>query len=418
MIPGIAGETVRHHAGGPVAAAVCCAETYNALAVLRALGRRGIPVVALAPAADAIGFSSRYVTRRVVHPDVATDPAGFIAALRALGAEQRANGMRTVVFANGDRVIEALSAAREQLAPDLDLFLPAAADFAALLDKRAQYRVAAAVGVPFPKTYGTADADRLRADLAAGVARPPLILKTSVPVARPEQRKFRRLVLESAAAVAATLADAVALEVPFVVQEFIPGGDDHLYTVGVAMDARGVATGLFTGRKLRQMPPRIGICRVGESLFEPALAALAVRLLQAMRFRGIAQVEFKRDDRDGLFKLMEINPRSWSWIGLPVAIGADLPFAAFCGALGLDLPPATAPPAVRRLWISLTDDLERSLQHRDGWPWRHLCWPPRRFVEAYFAADDPLPALRHYARFGKEVAGRLCGRMFRLAGRR
>jgi predicted ATP-grasp superfamily ATP-dependent carboligase len=408
-------DDLARHAGGPVAAAVCCAETYNALAVLRSLGRRGIPVTAFAPVPDAVGFSSRYVRRAIRHPDVATDPAGFIRALRAFGAEQRAQGIRTVVFSNGDRIIEALSAARDEIGNDLELFLPAAADLDALLDKRAQYRVAEEIGVPFPKTYLRADVARLWDDLASGATRLPLMLKTSVPVARADQKSFRRMVLETEAAARATLADADALDVPFVVQAFIPGGDDSLYTVGAAMDSRGVATGLFTGRKLRQMPPRIGICRVGESLFEPELAEMAVRLLRAMRFRGIAQVEFKRDPRDGSYRLMEINPRSWSWIGLPVAVGADLPFAAFCGALGMELPPADL-PSKRRLWISLTDDLDRSLQHRDGLPWRHLFVPPRRFVEAYFAADDPKPALIHYARFADEFGGRFIRKIFGLAG--
>ena len=57
--------------------------------------------------------------------------------------------------------------------------------------------------------------------------------------------------------------------------------------------------------------------------------------LRAVGFHGISQVEFKRDPRDGVYKLMEINPRLWQWHGLAAACGF---FAAvyFAGQLDLD----------------------------------------------------------------------------------
>ena len=51
------------------------------------------------------------------------------------------------------------------------------------------------------------------------------------------------------------------------VQEVIPGGDDELYTLGSYLREDGEALGLFSGRKLRQTPPGVGTCRVGEAVW-------------------------------------------------------------------------------------------------------------------------------------------------------
>ena len=51
------------------------------------------------------------------------------------------------------------------------------------------------------------------------------------------------------------------------VQELVPGGDDELYSLGSYLRADGEPLGLFSGRKLKQMPPLVGTCRVGEAVW-------------------------------------------------------------------------------------------------------------------------------------------------------
>ena len=58
------------------------------------------------------------------------------------------------------------------------------------------------------------------------------------------------------------------------------------------------------------------------------------RLLRAIGFHGVSQVEFKRDPRDGRFKLMEINPRLWQWHGLAAALGVDFPRIVYLDLMG------------------------------------------------------------------------------------
>src|SRR5262249_60620140 len=109
----------------------------------------------------------------------------------------------------------------------------------------------------------------------------------------------------------AELDDALAKteEVGPIVQELVPGGDDTLYTVASYLDADGRALGVFCGRKLRQTPPGVGTCRVGEAVWVEEAVDAALTLLRAFGYRGLSQVEFKRDPRDGRCRLVESNRR-------------------------------------------------------------------------------------------------------------
>jgi predicted ATP-grasp superfamily ATP-dependent carboligase len=169
------------------------------------------------------------------------------------------------------------------------------------------------------------------------------------------------------------------------VQELIPGGDEELYSLGSYLSADGEALGLFCGRKLRQTPPGVGTARVGEAVWVDEVVEQGLALVRGLGVRGIAQTEFKRDPRDGVFKLMEVNPRLWQWHGLAAACGVDLPRIAYWDLLGARLPPARSNGTSKRWAISHMAGTRPALVR-----------PP--YVEAVFARDDPGPALAQAAR--------------------
>jgi LmbE family N-acetylglucosaminyl deacetylase len=121
-------------------------------------------------------------------------------------------------------------------------------------------------------------------------------------------------------------------DIELLLQEYVPGGDDQLYTAGLFVCAEGHVA--FTGRKLKQHPPGLGIARLAETVDEPGLVPGGVALLTELGYEGISQVEYKRDARDGSFRLMEANFRPWTWMGLATACGTNLPLAAHRWALG------------------------------------------------------------------------------------
>ncbi|MCB1092704.1 MAG: hypothetical protein KDL87_14305, partial [Verrucomicrobiae bacterium] len=196
--------------------------------------------------------------------------------------------------------------------------------------------------------------------------------------------------------------------VEYVLQEIIPGEDDQLYTLGTAISASGNVTAIFTGRKLRQMPPKFGICRAGESCDEPTIVDLGVRLLKRFDYFGVSQVEFKYDARDGKFKLMEINPRTWAWVAIAERVGVNLAFHYYLDAFGKEPPFASQRPG-KTLWFGLYDDIRYSFRHRDHKPLSFLFNGYDHIVESRFEWRDPSPALHYW--------GQQLGQLFASARR-
>src|SRR5436305_2603815 len=129
---------------------------------------------------------------------------------------------------------------------------------------------------------------------AAGLDVPALEPSTFPVVVKPDRsiefkRRYQRQAFRCETPEELERAYAQTEEFGAIVQEFIPGGDDTLYTVGSYIDADGRALGVFCGRKLRQTPPGIGTCRVGEAVWVQEVVDDALRLLAAFGFRGVSQ---------------------------------------------------------------------------------------------------------------------------------
>ncbi len=190
--------------------------------------------------------------------------------------------------------------------------------------KNWQYDLADRVGVPIPlsKKFLAGDAP----DLAG--FRYPLILKPSARTESDGGRAFRLKVFEEPALFEACLRDLERDHAgrEFQIAENIPGDPTTLCTVGTYSNRAGRVLRTYTGRKVSQHPYSHGDASVAESIELPEVAVeQAVKLIEGSRYHGISQVEFKYDARDDLYKLIEINGRSWSWIKLTAYSGVNLP---------------------------------------------------------------------------------------------
>lgn len=341
----------------------------NGLAAIRQLARAGIPVVALDRHRSALGFRSRYGFG-VLAPDPLADADGYVEVLVRLGD---AIGRPAPIFPTHDDHLNAIARAAPLLGARFLYPFPAWEVLGRVQSKRHQLERAAALGVPVPRT-----AFRPTDELGF-----PVLVKPSDPV------RFRRVFRRQSfrCETRAELDEAWTRALPYepLVQEFVPGGDDELYTLGSYVAPDGTALGLFCGRKLRQTPPGVGTARVGEAVWVDEVVEQGLAVVRGLGVTGLAQTEFKRDPRDGAFKLMEVNPRLWQWHGLAAACGVDLPRIAYRDLLGARLPPARTNGASKRWAITLVGGTRPALVR-----------PP--YVEAVFARDDPGPALAQVAR--------------------
>jgi D-aspartate ligase len=370
-------EADEPRADGGAPAGVLDVGWVNGLAAIRSLGRAGATVYAVDHRPWALGLRSRYATR-LVSPDPAVDEDAFVSCIAKLGEslEQPAP-----LFATHDAGLNAVARHQDELGARFLFPFPDRETMERIQSKRTQRDAAEAAGVDIPRTaHPRSAAEALAAARDLGF---PVLVKPADPV------EFKRLHKKQAfrCGTEAELEDAYAKAEPHepMLQELIPGGDDELYTLGSYLDASGEPLGLFSGRKLRQTPPNVGTCRVGEAVWVQEVVDAGLRLLAAVGFRGLSQVEFKRDPRDGRYKLMEINPRLFQWHGLAAACGVDLPAIAYHDLLGTPPPPARMNGGGKRWAISCLAKEGPALQR-----------PP--YVDAVFARDDLRPAAVYAAR--------------------
>lgn len=363
----------------------------NGLAAIRSLGRHGVRVLAVDHRPRALGFRSRYATP-VAAPDPGVDEDGFVAVLARLGATLEAP---VPVFATHDEHVNAIARRTAELGAAYRPCSPPWEVLERIQSKRHQLEVAIACGVPTPETRHPASA----AEALAGARQLgyPVMVKPSDPIG------FKRLHNRQAfrCQTDAELESAYAQTEAFapMVQEYVPGGDDGLYTLGSYVAADGEALGIFTGRKLRQTRQHMGVCRVAEAVWVPEVAEHGLRLLRALEFHGISQVEFKLDPRTGSYKLIEVNPRLWQWHGLATACGVDLTHIAYLDLIGRR-PQARRMTGEGRRWaISFMTGSRHAVQR-----------PP--YTDALFARDDPRPAL---VQIGRVARGRMHGARRRAA---
>jgi predicted ATP-grasp superfamily ATP-dependent carboligase len=340
----------------------------NGLAAIRSLGRAGVKVLAVDHRRSALGFRSRYA-KPLLSPDP-QDEEAFVAFLAELELETPAP-----IFPTHDEPLNAIARAGDRLG-ERYLFPFSGWDvLQRIQSKRSQLEAAERAGIPVPRWATTSAA-------ADELGYPVLVKPSSTEGFK---RRFGRQAFRCENRAEVERAFAEAAEYEPLVQELIPGGDGELYTLGSYLSADGEPLGLFCGRKLRQTPPGIGTCRVGEAVWVEEVVDQGLRLLCELGHTGLSQVEVKRDARDGSYRLMEVNPRLWQWHGLAAACGVDLPRIAYEDLTGERPDPVTMNGRGRRWAITLMSG-ERPAPQR----------PP--YVDAVFARDDLRPALVQAAR--------------------
>jgi D-aspartate ligase len=150
-----------------------------------------------------------------------------------------------------------------------------------------------------------------------------------------------------------------------VVQEIIPGSDDHLVYISFYLNRHSQPLGIFAGRKYRVIPIGFGSASYVRSFHDPALEEIALKLLSSVNYQGLGGIEFKLDPRDNQYKLIEFNTRYGMWDGLGVYCGVDLPYIAYRDALNL---PVESQFDYRDdvIWVDWQRDLRAAILYWQG----------------------------------------------------
>jgi D-aspartate ligase len=371
------------------------------LAVVRSLGRAGVPVVSVVSSEREPARHSRHPRATVVAPDPANAPADHVEVLHRL-ADEHGPG---VVIPTTDESLEAVAAHHDALASRHRVACPADLVAQRFLDKRLTGEVAAQVGVEAPRSVVPAD----EADLAAcleGLRYPCLVKpRESYRYNRAFGIKMKRV--HTPDELRAAWGEAHELGISTMVQELIPGPETGGVNYNVYM-VDGEPCVELTSRKLRLSPPDFGYPCAVVTARVPEVVEPGRRIVRGLGLDGFANVEFKQDERDGRYKLMEVNGRPNMSGALAVRCGVDFPLLTYRHLVDGVVPtPTPWPEGVH--WINEFTD-PRVLARR--WRGRELrvlagVRPyAARHVFATFAVRDPGPFLHRVGGRQPSPAGR------------
>jgi D-aspartate ligase len=220
-------------------------------------------------------------------------------------------------------------------------------------DKRLTYALAQDAGVAIPHTFITENAYRLP-DLGFEF---PVVLKPAIMgffLGATQKKAYRADTLQELQSRYATMSRVIT-PAEVIVQELLPEPSKNLFSfAGYFRDGETIAG--LAAKRLRQFPKDFGRSSTLVEVVElPELEKLAHRILKAVNYTGLAEVEFMWNAKRARFELIEVNARLWAWHNLMIAAGLDLPWLAFSEAIGRKV--AIGGMRRRAKWACLSNDM-------------------------------------------------------------
>ena len=363
-----------------------------------------VPIVLATDDATEPALASRYLRGRLLLPRTGNADAKLIALIALARDIHRVTGKRPPLFCGNDRDLKFVYAHHTSLEAHFMLFDNPPEIGLALLNKEAFQAFAHAHALPVPRVYGWAAAVASSHTCSTvQTAATPVLVK---PRSKSEWEQSAALhALFPASAKAKVFADGAALcadtdlvgvRSQVLIQEYIPGGDEGIFSFhGLADD--GDVLQWFVGRKLRTFPKHTGESAFIELIRDDKVAALGDEIARRLKLRGVFKMDFKRDVRDGKLYLLEINARFNLWHYLGAANGINMPAAVYEYLINGVRPRQTG-YSTRYRWQNFGYDLHayrelRALREITFWRWLRSALQARRLHD-YFSWRDPAPFFR------------------------
>lgn len=385
-----------------------CGIGHSATCIVRSLGRLGIPVYSVESISGAFASFSRYCRGRFAWDDKrpAEESVQFLRdAGKSIG---RRSILITTTDASVDFVAENADALEEWfIFPKIDPQL-----VRSLCSKKHMYQLARELGIPTPKAVFPNSRQDVLNFLETAVF--PVMLK-GIDGHRLAKRVGHKMFLAQSRSELLERYDSVEdLENPnLMLQEYIPGGDEAVCGLEGYFNESSDCAFAITGRKLRQWPAYQGVTTLGVCLTNEAIEKITNEFMKAIGYKGIVDIGFRYDSRDGLYKVLDVNPRIGCTFRLFVAEdGMDVARALYLDMTGQPIPVTTVRQG--RKWVAEDIDLLSSVRYLLD---RRLTvgeWIKSfRGVQesAYFAADDLLPFAVMCVYRWKRVLARICRKL-------
>jgi predicted ATP-grasp superfamily ATP-dependent carboligase len=318
----------------------------SALAVTRALGLENVEVVVGAETRPSLAGRSKYCSKSFVYPSPYADPLGFVTQV----LESVRSYSPDAVFPISDLAMELIGRHQQDFERYTVVPIPPIAMFEQSSDKFHLMKLALQLQVPIPQTVFVVDGrvekvlDQIKEfpvvvkPARSLVERDGIWCKTSVHMVATREELCH------------LYGGKEYLQQPSLIQRRVVGDGQGLF----GLMNHGEPIALFAHRRLRERPPSGGVSVLRESIELPKLMTeYALRLLQQVRWHGVAMVEFKVDQASAVPMLMEVNGRFWGSLQLASDAGMNFPYLLYQMAMGrpMSIPRDHYKVGVKSRWL-------------------------------------------------------------------
>lgn len=325
------------------------------LAVLRALGPRGIDCYVADTDERRIAFRSRYRTGPISVGEAPIDAIESGVDALPVGTT------KPIVIPTSDAMVLALSEFMRRRPNVIESYSAIETGLASkIVDKRQFHELCVHAGVETPRAAFPDSAEQLL-DVSKGFQF-PILIKPRLGHMWRDRLAGKKLLIAQSPAQLEEIAEQFHEECGgLIVQELIPGSESNLYVAAVYRGKGGGRSACFIGEKTRQYPPDFGSASYVTAKFDERVAELSWKFLEAIDYRGVCGTEFKFDHRDNRFKMIEVNPRPTLWFHLAAAAKVNLLHKMYCDLAGEEA----------EFSDTQTEGTKWCFQEKDLLTWRH-----------------------------------------------
>ena len=302
------------------------------LGVARSLGRERIRVVGVDYVLESVGLRSRYCKPMLV-PDPQEEPERV---LKVLLTEGRKLDERGILYLAGDAFGLFVSRYRKELSECFRFIAPSPEG---IFSKRLQYDEALRIGIPIASTFYPStidDVKRIKDSLKY-----PVFMKPYYSYLWLNKFGNKGFVIETPRQLMDRFNEVLPTGLQVMIQSIIPGQSMNIISVRVYIGTRGEILALFVAQKTRQHPTDFGTGTFTKSVHNEEVTRLSLDFLRGLGYRGICDIEFKKDPRDGQYKLIELNPRFWTQTIQATHAGVNFPLIQYMDLTGEPVRPIT-----------------------------------------------------------------------------
>ncbi|WP_423190438.1 carboxylate--amine ligase [Alkalibacterium sp. f15] len=365
---------------------------YIGLSIIRCLGKSGIPVAVLDyQEKGAYARQSKYVTEKLIGPHYSKESDKLKDFLIAYAKNQ---DYKPVLYPTADQYVEFVDKYLLELKEYFLINQTEQGFWSDLIDKDKLYVLAQQHNVRVPQNIQVGNADIVEeVEKELGY---PCIIKPSDSsrfVSKFRKKLFKvtnRQELEEG------LKKAKDANIEVVVQQLIQGFDDHMYTFDAYLNQEAKITHWVTAQKERQYPINFGASVYIKQKYVPELHEIGAPFLEAIGYKGFAEIEFKKDEQTGEYYLIEINVRTTNFNQMLAELGFNMPLLAYKELTGQEIGQDSLKVSTNLAFHYMYEDLHASLAYvKSG----QLTWKSilktytEKRVGSIWVASDPKPGI-------------------------